>query len=66
MLGALNYLEIFWKHVFAYRNDDEYSIDNTISERVIRPIVLQRNRSILFGSIKEISNSAVLNTHQDI
>ena len=38
MLRALNYLRIFWKQIFAYINDGEYSIDNTMAER--RPIVL--------------------------
>ncbi|WP_353479364.1 IS66 family transposase [Phocaeicola barnesiae] len=46
----------------AYRNDGEYSIDNTITEQTIRPIVLQRNGSMFFGSIKGISNSALFNT----
>ena len=58
----LNYLRTFWKQIFAYRNDGEYSIDNTIAERAIRPIVLQRNGSMFFGSVKGISNSAVFNT----
>lgn len=40
----------------------EYSIDNTIAERAIRPIVLQRNGSMFFGSIKGINDSAVFNT----
>ena len=62
MLRALNYLRTFWKQIFAYRNDGEYSIDNTIAERAIRPIVLQRNGSMFFGSVKGISNSAVFNT----
>lgn len=56
MLRALNYLRTFWKQIFAYRNDGEYSIDNTIAERAIRPIVLQRNGSMFFGSVKGISN----------
>ena len=62
MLRALNYLRTFWKQILAYRNDGEYSIDNTIAERAIRPIVLQRNGSMFFGSVKGISNSAVFNT----
>ena len=28
MKRALNYLKSFWKQIFAYRNDGEYSIDN--------------------------------------
>lgn len=37
MQQALNYLHKFWKQVFAYRNDGEYSIDNLAAERAIRP-----------------------------
>ena len=37
MQQALNYLHKFWKQVFAYRNDGEYSIDNQAAERAIRP-----------------------------
>lgn len=36
MQQALNYLHKFWKQVFAYRNDGEYSIDNLAAERAIR------------------------------
>nr|WP_262301809.1 IS66 family transposase [Prevotella sp.] len=32
-----NYLHKFWKQVFAYRNDGEYTIDNQAAERAIRP-----------------------------
>ena len=28
MRRALNYLHTFWKQLFAYRNDGEYTIDN--------------------------------------
>ena len=37
MRQALNYLHKFWKQVFAYRNDGEYTIDNQAAERAIRP-----------------------------
>lgn len=58
MLRVLNYLRIFWKQIFAYRNDGEYRIDNSITKRAIRLIVLQRNGSMSFGSVKGISNQA--------
>ena len=62
MLRALNYLRTFWEQIFSFRNNGKYSINNSIAERVIRFIVLQRNGSMFFGSVKEISNSTVFNT----
>ena len=40
MSKALNYLKNFWNQIFAYRNDGEYSIDNMVAERTIRPITI--------------------------
>lgn len=31
MRRALNYLHTFWKQLFAYRNDGEYTIDNLVA-----------------------------------
>ena len=62
MSKALNYLKSFWKQIFAYRNDGEYSIDNMAAERAIRPITVQRKNSLFFGSVKGIQNSAIYNT----
>jgi len=33
---ALDYLHKFWKQLFTYRNDGEYTIDNMAAERAIR------------------------------
>ena len=52
MQQALNYLHKFWKQVFAYRNDGEYSIDNLAAERAIRPQTIQRKGSLFFGSVQ--------------
>ena len=52
MQQALNYLHKFWKQVFAYRNDGEYSIDNLAAERTIRPQTIQRKGSLFFGSVQ--------------
>lgn len=62
MNKALNYLHTFWKQLFAYRNHGEYSIDNTVAERAIRPIIVQRKNSIFFRSVQGVQNSAVYNT----
>lgn len=44
--ASSNYLHKFWKQVFAYRNDGEYSIDNLAAERAIRPQTIQRKGSL--------------------
>lgn len=62
MQQALNYLHKFWKQVFAYRNDGEYSIDNLAAERAIRPQTIQRKGSLFFGSVQGALRSAMFNT----
>ena len=59
---ALNYLHKFWKQLFAYRNDGEYTIDNMAAERAIRPMTVQRKNSLFFGSTKGAIRSAIYNT----
>lgn len=61
MQQALNYLHEFWKQVFAYRNDGEYSIDNLAAERAIRPQTIQRKGSLFFGSVQGALRSAMYN-----
>ena len=62
MQQALNYLHKFWKQVFAYRNDGEYSMDNMAAERALRPQTLQRKGSLFFGSVQGALRSAMYNT----
>lgn len=62
MQRALNYLHTFWKQLFAYRNDGEYTIDNLVAERTIRVMTIQRKNSLLFCSEKGARNSAIYNT----
>ena len=62
MQQALNYLHKFWKQVFAYRNDGEYTIDNLAAERAIRPQTIQRKGSLFFGSVQGEFRSAMYNT----
>lgn len=62
MQQALNYLHKFWKQVFAYRNDGEYSIDNLAAERAIRPQTIQRKGSLFLGSVQGALRSAMYNT----
>jgi len=62
MQQALTYLHKFWKQVFAYRNDGEYTIDNLAAERAIRPQTIQRKGSLFFGSVQGALRSAMYNT----
>ncbi len=59
---ALNYLRKYWKQLFAYRNDGEYTIDNMAAERAIRPMTVQRKNSLFFGSTQGALRSAIYNT----
>lgn len=47
---ALNYLNRFWKEIFAYLDDGELPIDNNLAERTIRKLTTQRNSSLHYGS----------------
>ena len=47
---ALNYLNHFWKEIFAYLQDGDLPIDNNLAERTIRKLTTQRNNSYHYGS----------------
>ena len=47
---ALNYLNRFWKEIFAYLDDGELPIDNNLAERTIQKLTTQRNNSLHYGS----------------
>ena len=47
---ALNYLNRFWKKIFAHLDDGELPIDNNLTERTIRKLTTQRNNSLHYGS----------------
>ncbi len=47
---ALNYLDTFWKNIFAYTKNGSYPIDNNAAERAARPLTTQRNSMLHFGS----------------
>ena len=46
----LNYLNHFWKEIFAYLQDGDLPIDNNLAERTIRKLTTQRNNSYHYGS----------------
>lgn len=49
MRRALNYLHSFWKQLFNYRRNGEYTIDNLAAERAIRPLTVQRKNSLFLA-----------------
>ena len=50
MQKAINYFDNFWNQLFAYQRDGNYTIDNSIAERNIRPLAGERKNSLFFGS----------------
>ena len=46
----LNYLNLFWKEIFAYLDEGNFPIDNNLAERTIRKLTTQRNNSLHYGS----------------
>ena len=62
MLKAVNYLQSFRKQLMAWRNDGNYSIDNKLAERSIRPLTVNRKNSMMFGSEKGVLISTIYHT----
>ena len=59
---AVNYLQVFWKQLFAYLNDGRYDIDNSIAERFIRPLAGERKNSLFFVGSRMANISAAYHT----
>jgi len=62
MIKALHYLNTYWKQLFAYRHDGRYTIDNSLAERCIRPLTVERKNSLFFGSHTGAETSAIYHT----
>lgn len=62
MQKAVNYLKNFWKQLVAYRKDGNYSIDNNLAERSIRPMTVLRKNIMMYGSSKGAEISAIYHT----
>ena len=62
MRKALKYMNTFWEQLFRYRNDGAYSIDNSLAERCIRPMALERKNSLFFCSTEGAKASAIFHT----
>ena len=58
MEKAVCYLDHFWNRVFLYKKDGNYTIDNSLAERCIRPLANGRKNSLFFGSHKMAHVSA--------
>ena len=58
MRKAVDYLDHFWNQIFLYRKDGNYTIDNSLAERCIRPLANERKNSLFFGSDKMARVSA--------
>lgn len=48
IISALRYLKNAWTPVMAYCNDGRYCIDNSIVERLIRPLTIERKNKMAF------------------
>ena len=55
---AVNYLDHYWNQVFLYRKDGDYTIDNSLAERCIRPLANERKNPLFFSSDKMARVSA--------
>lgn len=62
MQKALNYMHTFWEQLFRYRNDGNYTIDNSLAERSIRPLTMERKNSLFFCSTAGAKASAIFHT----
>ena len=62
MQKAINYMHTFWEQQFRYRNDGNYTIDNSLAERSIRPMTVERKNSLFFCSKEGAKASAIFHT----
>ena len=62
MNKALNYLKSFWNQLILYLKDGRYSIDNTLAERTLRPMTVERKNSLTFGSHDGAEVSVIYHT----
>ena len=62
MQKALNYLKSFWDQLFLYIKDGRYCIDNSLAERTLRPMTIERKNSLTFGSHAGAKVSVIYHT----
>ena len=54
---ALNYMKRGWENLIRYREDGDYSIDNSIAEQAVRPYTVFRNGTMFHGSERGVENT---------
>ena len=62
MQKALNYLNSFWNQLIHYLKDGRYSIDNSLAERSLRTLTVERKNSLTFGSHAGVEVSVIYHT----
>ena len=62
MQKAINDMNAFWKQLFNYRKDGNYTIDHSLAERSIRPMTVERKNSLFFCSTDGAKASAIFHT----
>ena len=62
MHKALNYLNSFWNQLILYLKDGRYNIDNSLAERSLRPMTVERKNSLGFGSHAGVEVSVIYHT----
>ncbi len=59
---ALNYMQRGWENLLRYREDGDYTIDNSLAERSIRPYTVFRNGTTFHGSERGVGMTAFFYT----
>ena len=59
---VINNMHTFWEQLLRYRNDGNYTIDNSLAERSIRPMTLERKNSLFFCNEEGAKASANFHT----
>ena len=62
MHKALNYLNSFWNQLILYLKDGRYNIDNSLAERALRTLTVERKNSLTFGSHAGVEISVIYHT----
>ena len=62
MQKALNYLNSFWDQLILYLKDGRYNIDNSLAERSLRTMTVERKNSLGFGSHEGVKISVIYHT----
>ena len=62
MQKALSYLNSFWDQLILYLKDGRYDIDNSLAERSLRTMTVERKNSLGFGSHEGVQISVIYHT----